>query len=398
MSVPNDYLSKGTSTYYAALLALFFAGLASFSLLHCVQPMMPVLAEFFSITPTQSSFALSVSTLSLAFGLLITGFISDVVGRKSIMVFGLITASVLTILSSFIPSWSFFLLSRVAVGFAVSGVAAVAMTYIGEEVRPIDIAATMGLYIAGTAIGGMSGRVFTGILSDTMDWHHVLLLLGSMNLLLALLFAYLLPDSRNFKPTLFSLSKLRQGFRRHLYNAQLRILFVQGFIVMGCLVTVYNYLNYYLLAPPFAVSQSTLGLLAFAYLSGIYSSPRAAYWSEKWGRKRVLILMLSVMLVALWLMTLVTQFWLLCIGLLLFTFAFFAAHSTASSWVSRTAQQQRAVAASLYLCSYYLGSSLLGSSNGLVWEYAGWAGLSISITITLCIGLFLASRLHEFRD
>ncbi|KAF7275640.1 hypothetical protein GWI33_011471 [Rhynchophorus ferrugineus] len=168
----NDYLIKGSSNYYAALCALFFAGFASFSLLHCVQPMMPVLASFFQVSPTESSFALSATTFSLAISLLITGFISDAIGRKFIMVFALITASVLTMLSSLIPSWSFFLLSRVAVGFAVSGVTAFAMTYIAEEVRSLDVAATMGLYISGTALGGMSGRIFTGVLSESLDWHQ----------------------------------------------------------------------------------------------------------------------------------------------------------------------------------------------------------------------------------
>lgn len=44
----------------------------------------------------------------------------------------------------------------------MSGVAAVAMTYIGEEIAQKDIGFAMGLYISGTAIGGMGGRLIAG--------------------------------------------------------------------------------------------------------------------------------------------------------------------------------------------------------------------------------------------
>lgn len=391
-------LSRGSAAYQAVIFALFLAGFASFSLLYCVQPMLPELAITFLLRPSESSFALSFSTLALAFGLLITGFFSDAIGRKPIMVWSLLSASILTILSSFIPSWWFFLLSRIAIGLSVSGIAAVAMTYVAEEIRSIDIGFSMGLYISGTAIGGMSGRLMSGVLLEYISWHHVILFLGILNLVISILFYYLLPNSKFFQATAFSLQKLGKGFQLHLKNPQLCILFAQAFILMGCFVTVYNYLNYYLLSPPFNVAQSTLGLLAIAYLAGIYSSPRAASWSQHFGLKHLLIFMLCSMLIALWLMTSVHQFWILFIGLIIFTFAFFAAHSTASSWVSQTAKSQRAVAASLYLFSYYLGSSILGSGSGLIWENYGWFGLSLAISFILCLGIWLATRLHDLRD
>ena len=48
-------------------------------------------------------------------------------------------------------------------------------------------------------------------------------------------------------------------------------------------------------------------------------------------------------------------------------FFIFAAHSTSSIWVSVQSLQYRVVGSSLYLFSYYMEFSILGSS-GLVWE------------------------------
>ena len=157
---------------------------------------------------------------------------------------------------------------------------------------------------------------------------------------------------------------------------------------------IHDKVSYHLLEKPFELSQTWIGLISIAYLSGIYSSPRAASWSGKFGREKVLIAMFCSMILGLWIM-LIPSLWVILIGLLIFTFSFFAAHSTSSSWVSVQSLQYRAVGSSLYLFSYYLGSSFLGSGSGLVWEAYGWFGLTVSITIILLLGLIVALKLKK---
>ena len=391
-NLSSSHIEYGSSAFKAVLFSLFLAGFAIFSSLYCVQPMMPILADYFHISPTQSSFPLSFSTIALAVGLIFTGLISDRFGRKPIMVWSLFSVSVLLLLSAVLPVWSVFLATRILIGLTVSGVAAVAMTYIGEEVAAKDIGLAMGLYISGTAIGGMSGRLIAGVLVDFISWQSATLIIGLINLCIATIFYFLLPKSRNFQAYPIKLSRFLTAFQHNLSDPKLRILFLQGFILMGCFVSVFNYLSYRLIQSPFELSHVWIGVISITYLAGIYSSPRAAAWSQKFGRFQVLVAMLASMLLGLVLM-LVNSLVLIFIGLLIFTFAFFAAHSTASSWVSVQSLQYRAVGSSLYLFCYYLGSSVLGSSSGLVWEKAGWFGLSLFIGIILVIGLLIAQQL-----
>ena len=393
----SSHIAYGSSAFKAILFSLFLAGFAIFSSLYCVQPMMPILADYFHISPTQSSFPLSFSTIALAVGLIFTGLISDRFGRKPIMVWSLFSVSVLLLLSALLPIWSIFLATRVLIGLTVSGVAAVAMTYIGEEVAEQDVGFAMGLYISGTAIGGMSGRLIAGTLVDFISWQSATLIIGLLNLCIATTFYFLLPKSRHFKAYPIQFSRFIRAFQQNLSDPKLRILFLQGFILMGGFVSVFNYLSYRLIQPPFELSHVWIGLISITYLAGIYSSPRAAAWSRKFGRYKVLAAMLCTMLFGLALM-LIDNLALVFIGLLIFTFSFFAAHSTASSWVSVQSLQYRAVGSSLYLFCYYLGSSLLGSSSGLVWENAGWLGLSVFIAIILGLGLLMAQRLKPIND
>jgi Arabinose efflux permease len=290
------------------------------------------------------------------------------------MVTALFLAASLLIISSIFPLWEVFLLNRVLIGLSVSGVAAVAMTYIGEEIAQKDIGFAMGLYISGTAIGGMGGRLIAGVLIDYISWQNAMMIIGIINLCIATAFFLLLPASQHFQAYPIRFNRFYESFVKNLADPKLRILFLQSFILMGCFVSIFNYMSYHLLEEPYQLSQTWIGLISIAYLAGIYSSPRAASWGKRFGREKVLPAMLIMMLLGLLIM-LIPAFWSVILGLIVFTFAFFAAHSTASSWVSVQSLQYRAVGSSLYLFCYYLGSSILGSSSGLVWEISGWIGV-----------------------
>lgn len=397
-SIPSSsYISSGTKQFYAILLCLFLAGFSIFSSVYCVQSMMPIFADFFHITPTHSSFPLSFSTIALAIGLLFAGLISDRFGRKPVMVCSLFTTSILLVLSSQLPIWEIFLITRILIGLAVSGVASVAMTYIGEEIAREDIGLAMGLYISGTAIGGMGGRLIAGVLIDFISWQTAMFIIGLLNLVIAIIFYIALPASKHFTAFPIRFSRFKESFVKKFQDSTLRLLFAEGFILMGSFVSVFNYISYHLLEKPFQIFQTLIGLLSIVYLSGIYSSPRAATWSQKYGRRKVLVAMLITMIVGLWVM-LIPSLPFILLGLLIFTFSFFAAHSTSSSWVSIQSLQYRAVGSALYLFCYYLGSSLLGSSNGLVWEKYRWFGLSLTITCILLVGVMIAVKLQNMSE
>ena len=391
----NDaYIEKGTPMFMRTVLALFSGGFATFALLYCVQPMMPALSHEFSINAAQSSLILSVATAMLACGLLITGPISDRLGRKPVMVAALFCAALATIASGLMPSWEGILLMRALVGLSLSGLAAVAMTYLSEEIHPQHIGLAMGLYIGGNAIGGMSGRLIIGVLIDFVSWHTAMLIIGALALIAATVFWKIRPESRNFRASSLKPRSLVDGFVMHFKDAGLPWLFLEAFLLMGAFVTMFNYIGYRLLASPYELSQAVVGLLSVVYLSGIYSSAKIGSLADRLGRRRVLwgtiVLMLAGMA-----LTLFTPLWLVVPGMLVFTFGFFGAHSVASSWIGRRAVKAKGQASSLYLFSYYAGSSIAGTAGGFFWHYAGWNGIGGFIVALLIVALLVALKLAK---
>ena len=390
----DSYIEKDTPMFMRTVLALFSGGFATFALLYCVQPMMPVLSREFSINAAQSSLILSVSTAMLALGLLITGPISDRLGRKPVMVLSLFSAAIFTLASGMVPSWEGVLITRALVGLSLSGLAAVAMTYLSEEIHPNHIGLAMGLYIGGNAIGGMSGRVITGVLIDYVSWHAAIMVVGGLALIAAAVFWKILPESRNFRARSLHPRSLLEGFVVQFRDAGLPLLFIEAFLLMGSFVTMFNYIGYRLLAEPYHLSQAVVGLFSVVYLSGIYSSAKIGSLADKLGRRQVLWAVIVMMLIGVSL-TMFTPLPMVIVGVLLFTFGFFGAHSVASSWIGRRAITAKGQASSLYLFSYYVGSSVAGTGGGVFWHYAGWNGIGLFIGALLLVALAVALRLAK---
>jgi MFS transporter, YNFM family, putative membrane transport protein len=394
-SVPASatWIERGSPQFMRVTLALFSAGLATFALLYCVQPILPVLSQQFGVSPAASSISLSLSTALMALGLLVTGPLSDAIGRKSVMVTALMLAAICTVISAMMTSWHGILLMRALIGLSLSGVAAVGMTYLSEEIHPRVIAFSMGLYISGNSIGGMSGRLLTGVLTDLFSWRIAIGVIGCFSLASALMFWKILPASRHFRPASLRPHNLLINFRLHWRDKGLPLLFAEGFLLMGAFVTLFNYIGYRLLSAPWFLSQAVVGLLSVVYLTGSWSSPKAGAMTSRFGRGPVMIAATAIMLCGL-LLTAFNTLWIILPGMMLFTAGFFAAHSVASGWIGPRARRAKGQASSLYLFSYYAGSSCAGTLGGVFWHSFGWNGVTLFISMLLVLALLVGWRLQ----
>jgi YNFM family putative membrane transporter len=240
----------------------------------------------------------------------------------------------------------------------------------------------------------MSGRLITGVLIDFVSWHTAMLVIGGLSLIAAAVFWRILPESRNFRPRSLHPRSLLDGFIMHFRDAGLPLLFLEAFVLMGAFVTLFNYIGYRLLAAPYQLDQAFVGLLSVVYLSGIYSSAKVGAMADKLGRRKMLWATIALMLAGL-VLTLFTPLWLVVIGMLIFTFGFFGAHSVASSWIGRRALKAKGQASSLYLFSYYAGSSVAGTAGGVAWHLGGWNGTGLFIGSLLIIALLIALKLAK---
>ncbi|MEH6437593.1 MFS transporter [Massilia sp. DD77] len=394
MNAPRGRIASGSIEFRRINRAMAFGGFSIFALLYCVQPLMPLLAQDFRLTPAQSSLALSVSTATLAVALLASSSVADRFGRKTVMVASMYFGAVLTLLCAFTTDYAQLVAARALLGLMLGGLPAVAMAYLSDEIEPTSLGLAMGMYISGSAFGGMSGRVLSALVSDFVSWRIAVGLLGAAGLYAAWEFSRSLPPSRHADTRPPRGPGFIDGLRVHLRDPGLPWLFALPFLLMGSFVSLYNYIGYRLLAPPFGLRQSAVGALSLLYLLGIFSSMWAGKLGDKLGRRNVLWLLMGVMIAGL-LVTLHDSVIAVVLGVGLATFGFFAAHSVASSWVGRRARPPQALASGIYLFFYYLGSSVVGWATGYVWEHWAWSGVVAMLGAVLVLGLGIALRLRS---
>ncbi|RDI98217.1 MFS transporter [Dyella solisilvae] len=391
---PAEYIRHGTAVFRRTNWALFAAGLATFGLLYCIQPLMPEFSRDYGVSAATASLSLSLTTGVLAFAMLFAGGVSDAWGRKSVMTASLVSSAVLVLLTAMVPDWHMLLILRALLGLTLSGLPAVAMTYLSEEMHPESIGLGMGLYISGNAIGGMGGRLVAGVMADFVSWRWGVATVGLIGLVSGLAFWRMLPPSRHHVHHPLHLGALLRRFALTFRDPGLPWLFAEGFLLLGAFVTVYNYIGYRLLAPPYNLGQAVVGAIFSVYLIGTFSSAWMGHLAGRLGRRKVLWTAFVLMLAGVGL-TMARPLPVIVLGIVAVTFGFFGGHSIASSWVGRRAGNAKAQASSMYLFSYYMGSSVAGASGGLFYASHGWNGVALFVAALVLAGLLIAWRLYR---
>jgi YNFM family putative membrane transporter len=368
------------------------AGFSTFALLYCVQPLLPVFSTEFGVSAVDSSLALSLTTGFLAGSVLIIGSLSEAWGRKPVMLSSLVSAAALTMVCAFARSWHAFLLIRALEGICFSGLPAVAMAYLSEEVEHQSVGLAMGLYIAGSGFGGMVGRVLMGLITDIASWRVAIGVLGTMGIVAAVIFWRTLPPSKHFVPRPLAPLEVKHAFIEHLGDTGLPWLFLEAFLLMGSFVTTYNYIGYRLTEAPYMLSHSAVGSIFTVYLLGVVSSAWMGELAGRFGRGKVFSISCAIALAGIGL-TLTHALATIIAGVAVLTFGFFGAHSVASSWVGMRAKHSKGQASALYLFFYYLGGSVVGSCGGWFWSTARWNGVAAFTGSLLVVALAISRRL-----
>lgn len=369
---------RGTPSFRRITLALFASGLATFTTLYCVQALLPALSARFGLTPAESSLAVSLGTGGLAVGVIPLTALSAVVGRTPMMSVALFAAGLLGLAQAVSPTFAVLLVLRLLQGLALAGLQATAMSYLSEEIDRRSLGYAMGLYIAGNGIGGMAGRLIASLVLDLSNWRWALAVVGFLALLCAIVFRVSIVPSAFFVPSPLRLRQLAGAVGRSFADASLLRLFACGFLLMGCFVTVYNYLGFRLESPPFALSPAVVGMIFVVYLAGSVSSTAAGRVVDVLGRPRVLPVTALITLVGIILM-LPSNLLIVATGLVVTTAGFFGAYSVTSGWVAVRAATLKVHGPSVYLFCYYLGSSVGGSVGGLAYGAGGWHGVSLYV-------------------
>lgn len=393
----NDSEKAGKKSYRFKLIkiGIFLSGLSVFAQLYLFQPLLPLVSEYFNAGAGNSSLLVSSSTIGMAAGLFFFAFKADAYSRKKLMVFSLLSSALLTFVSTWIPNLSILIAIGCLKGFVISGVSAVALAYLTEEVEISSVALAISMYLSGNTIGGMSGRISTTILAGEYGWKNAVMIIGIVSLVLGLVFWKTFPNSRFFHPQKIDYSLKIKQMRRFLTDPFLLSLYCIAALLMGTFVSIYNYLSFRLETPPFSLSHYFIALIFLMYIFGVFGTMLTSYLSKHYEKRNILKFSILTMFASLFLFY-SQNIYLLIAGLALFTLCFFSAHTMASQMVAIRAKFGKSSATSIYWLFYYFGSSILGSGTGYLLHATSWTFFVSLLTFVLFIAFLLSGKLLLF--
>ncbi len=379
---------NGTRRYFLIKFCIFLSGLSVFAQLYLFQPLLPQVAHYFHTSIGSSSFLVSASTIGMALGLFYFTFNADHYSRKKVMVFALVASAVLTMSSSYIHQLPLLVGIGILKGFVVSGVSAVALVYIMEEVDSSYTGSAVGLYLSGNIIGGMTGRILATLIADRWAWQAAVMTIGIESFILGIVFWKLFPESHFFRPVKMNYKKKIHQMKNFLKDPYLRCLFFMAALLMGVFVSIYNYISFRLENAPFHLPAYIIAFIFVMYIMGVVGTLITHRLYKRYSAAMVLS-MAMLLLFAGVLLLLSVYLSLVILGLGLLTMAFFIVHTMASQLVAKHAKEGKSSATSIYWLFYYLGSSILGSATGYFLHDLNWIDFIVLLVSIIVIAFVL---------
>jgi EmrB/QacA subfamily drug resistance transporter len=148
---------------------------------------------------SQSQLEWAINSYTLVFaGLLFTfGVIGDKVGRKRMLMIGLVLFGVASLLSAYSRTPEQLIFARAAMGLGGAAVMPQTLSIISNVFEPAERARAIGLWATAVGIGVATGPVLGGVLLDHFWWGSVFLINVPVTVVGFIAAAILIPESRN---------------------------------------------------------------------------------------------------------------------------------------------------------------------------------------------------------
>ncbi|TPX05831.1 MFS transporter, partial [Schumannella luteola] len=268
------------AAFAPTVVAFGAAGLVAFAELYGVQALLPAIGREFALSPSSAALVQSAGALGLAAAVIPWSLAARRIRRGRLLRIAVIATILLSPLVAATQGLVPLLAVRFLQGAVLAGIPALAVTHLGDVLDRSRAAAAAGWYVAGTAIGGLSGRLVAGTVGALGDWRFALMAVSLLSAIAAAAFLVL-------TPRVVELPDAPGAVRRALRDPRMWTLCVLALLQMGAFVAVYNFIGFRLLHPPFGLPDITVTAVFVVYLAGSFTATRSGRLVARLGRRRV---------------------------------------------------------------------------------------------------------------
>ncbi len=375
------------------LLKLSITTVVTICSLYAAQPIQPVFQREFGLSSLQALLFTTLMMLPLGCAPLFYGYLLELIPARRILRVALLILGILELLFSLANGYVLLLSIRALQGLVLPAVLISLMSYVSYTTPRHAVQQAVAVYVGMTIIGGILGRMLSGICTELFGWRLFFFLLallffwcwhllGALDRRIRLSVAR--PDLREIA------ALLHRGPLVWLYGAIFFIFFAGAALL--------NLIPLELMRINPQLSETAVGLLYLGNSMGIFvalGNARIQRFCK--GEISTVVTGLAVFMLGT-VGFLAGHYLVMFVAMFVFCLGMFAAHATLSGYVSRLVDDHKPVANGLYMSFYYFGGAVGSFVPGLIYVPFGWrwfilALLVIELCALLCIvGLRSATR------
>jgi SHS family lactate transporter-like MFS transporter len=264
--------------------------------------LVPISREFGRSIP-EVAFAITLTLMARPLGAFLFGFLGDKFGRRIPLMIDIVFYSLMELLTAFAPNFTVLLVLRVLFGIGMGGEWGLGASLAMESLPTATRGLFSGILQQGYAVGYLLAALVYWTVFPHFGWRG-LFIAGALPALLVIYIRAHVPESPVWQ---------RDRSQRKHESVRLSVLLRQHgllFVYAALLMTAFNYMSHGTqdLYPTYLEEQRGFGINAKSIISIVYASGAICggtvlgFWSQKWGRRRVIILsaVCGMLLIPLW--------------------------------------------------------------------------------------------------
>jgi predicted MFS family arabinose efflux permease len=254
-----------------------------------VAPIIPQIATQLQVEPALLGSLVTAYAVSVAAFALVTGPISDRVGRRSVLLAGTAMMTVALAAHTLADSFTTLFAVRALAGVAGGVLNGAAVAYVGDFFPGSRRGWANGWVISGFAAGQIAGIPVGTLLAEGFDFRVPFLLFAAVSLVsLALVYAFLPQPAVERVTSPLTVRSALGGYGRLLARRDVAAATLVFFLMFGGSTLYTTYLPTWLVAGG-ASAGAIAGLFLAGGLSNAVVGPVAGSLSDRLGRKRVIV-------------------------------------------------------------------------------------------------------------
>ena len=363
---------------------MVYATVMTFSALYAPQPLQPVLMGEFGVSKEQAALLTTVTMIPLSIAPIVYGYMLESFSSKKLFSIGVGALALLQLAFFLTENFQLLIVIRFFVGMAIPAVLTSIMTYISTVTKRETVQRQMAFYISSTILGGFAGRFFSGLIASYFGWRWTFLILAC-SLGLAVFLIRSLHEAE-IKISRFCFRSVLDVLKKR----QFATVYLLIFATFSTFAAILNFIPFRVREISAGSSSFTIGVMYMGYIMGIVMSLNAVRIIKVFkGEMNTVFSALAFYACTLFLFT-YPSLYVMFFGMFLFCCGMFLAHSVASGYVNKIADDKKGITNGLYVSFYYLGGAFGSFIPGFIYSSLGWNSFLVFIGSILVAALIIA--------